>query len=86
MPIIPSRSYEKITTEAWADFRTGWKLSKKGNLWRNYEGKTLSVFKREGDAYYAWSIADNEGVRYSQGAFGTQQAALTNLGETVLDF
>jgi hypothetical protein len=60
------------------EFQAGFKRSKRGNLWRHYEGLTLCVFKRDDD-YFAWSISDADGPRYSPGAFEDEDEALASL-------
>lgn len=62
-----------------AEFESGFKRSRKGNLWRNYEGLTLTIFRRRGDDYYGWSIADSDGVRFSPGGCETEEDALSAL-------
>lgn len=59
-------------------FDNGFRRSKRGNLWRNWEGKTLTIFKRD-DGYFGWSIADNNGVRFSPGGYGSEAEAAGGL-------
>jgi hypothetical protein len=42
--------------EARAEFEAGFRRSRRGNLWRTWEGLTLTVFARD-DGRYAWCIA-----------------------------
>ena len=57
---------------------TAWQRSKRGNLWRTWEGLTLSIFRRRGvDDLYGWSIADEDGVRYSRESFDSEDDAMT---------
>lgn len=56
-----------------------WKRSKRGNLWRNWQGMTLTIFKRKGDGYYAWSIADVDGPRFSSCGYETEHEAIGEL-------
>jgi hypothetical protein len=69
--------------DAWEEFEDRWKRSRKGNLWKHWDGLTLTVFRREGDGWFAWSIADADGPRFSQAAYRTEEEALTALGETL---
>ena len=62
-------SYEDMAIAAWNDFCDGWKRSRKGNLWRLFDGKTLTIFCRE-DEYYGWCVADGKTTRFSSGGFG----------------
>ena len=56
-----------------------WKRSSKGNLWRNWAGKTVSVFARD-DNFFGYCIADMDGKRFSQGALETEEEAVESLG------
>lgn len=67
---------ERLRLAAMRDFRDGFKRSKRGNLWRNFRGLTLTVFRRAGDNWFAWSIADEEGPRYSPHAWETEEEAI----------
>ena len=71
--------------EALEEFRepSAWKRSKKGNLWRNWEGKTVSIFERDGDGYYGWCIADREGQRFSRHGAETEEDAMDDLAEAL---
>ncbi len=91
MPRIPSRDgdeHEIVLTEydareaAWSEFvdPSEWKRSKKGNLWRHYEGLTVTVFCRA-DGLYGWSVADSDDVRYSRRVCESEDAAMDALGE-----
>jgi hypothetical protein len=64
-----------------SQFEAGFRRSRKGNLWRNYRGLTVTIFQRSGDGYYAWSIADGEEVRYSSSAFETEEETIDALFE-----
>ncbi len=41
-------------------FLDGFSRSKRGNLWRHYRGLSLTVFRRQGDGWYAASLAFNK--------------------------
>lgn len=58
-----------------------WARSRKNNLWRNYENVTVSIFQRPSDGSFGWSIADDEGVRFSRGGFATEDDCMDGLGE-----
>jgi hypothetical protein len=79
MPPIARKSPFEI---AWEAFQAGFKRSAKGNLWRHYEGRTVCVFTRDDD-YYGWSIAGNEGTRFSRGGYETEEDALASLGDAL---
>ena len=58
-----------------------WQRSRKGNLWRKWEGLTVTVFYRL--RRYHWSIADEEGPRFSQGSYSGEAEAITALREAL---
>lgn len=61
-------------------FAAGFRRSKKGNIWRTWEGVTVTIFERA-EGFFRWSIADGDGVRYSPGAYETDGEALEMLAE-----
>jgi hypothetical protein len=73
-----------LCAEAWEVFQCGFRRSKKGNLWRNFEGDmTLTIFRRRGDDTYGWCVADEQGPRFSRRGFETEEAALFALAEAL---
>jgi hypothetical protein len=62
-------------------FRDGFQVSRKGNLWRTWRGRTLTVFRRA-DGDWAWCIHDGKAARYS-GAFADEAEAFDDLWEAV---
>jgi hypothetical protein len=56
-------------------FDAAFSRSRKGNLYRHWEDKTISVFRR-GDGRYLWSIAGASGVRYSSCSYEEEEDAL----------
>jgi hypothetical protein len=72
--------------KAWAErspfarFRAGFGRSKKGNLWRHYEGRNLTMFRRRDDSY-AWVIGDDleGGPQFSQDSWETEADAMEDL-------
>jgi len=66
--------------DARADFESGFQRSKRGNLWRNYAGVTVTIFQRKGDGFFAWCIADSGGTkRFSSGGYESEESALSAL-------
>ncbi len=65
--------------EAFAD-PAAWRRSRKGNLWRHYEGVTVSIFTRRDDMP-GWSIADADGTRFSHGGFFDEEEAMGDLAD-----
>jgi hypothetical protein len=63
---------------AMRQFEAGFTRSKAGNLWRKWDGDTVTVFKRHGR--YSWVIAtaDDE-KQYSPETFATEADALSRL-------
>ncbi len=59
--------------------RSLWKRSRKGNLYRHYEGATITIFKTD-DGDYRWSIAETEGeMTWSESEYATEEIALQEL-------
>lgn len=56
MPPIPQRRSERLA------FRDGFRRSRKGNLWRPWQGSTLVIFERD-DGWYGWLIAHPDGEK-----------------------
>lgn len=68
----------------WARFEepAAWRVSKRGNLWREWDGVTLTIFRH--GCRYRWSIADEEyGPRFSDQDYTTEEAAMVALGEAI---
>src|SRR4051812_13060872 len=63
-----------------AEFAAGFRRSRKGNLTREWEGLRLTIFRRKGDGCFGWSVADEEGPRFSPGGYETEEEALLALG------
>jgi hypothetical protein len=75
----PVKTQKAKRLQMWDEFKAGFRRSKKGNLWRNYEGVTLTVFRRPWDGGFGWSISDSEGPEFSPGGFEDEEDALEAL-------
>jgi len=62
---------------------TNWKRSQKGNLWRVYDGQTLTIFRRR-DRLFGWSIAGDDEVTFSPHGFGSEGQAMSALSDVVM--
>lgn len=83
-PLLPPRD---SGPEAVADreaFRSpaAWRRSKRGNLWRYWEGKTVTIFARP-QGGYAWCVVSGDDKWYSPGGFSTESEALDSVGEAI---
>lgn len=67
-----------LRVAAWLDFVAGFQRSRRGNLWRNWDGKTLTVFNRR-DGLWGWSIADRDGPRFSRRGHEDDESAMLAL-------
>jgi hypothetical protein len=66
-------------------FMTGFMRSKKGNLWRRWQGTSLTVFARK-DGKWSWVIVDESGPKFSRHAYAEKDDALAALFRAVQDF
>ena len=58
---------------------TAWKRSARGNWYCEWEGKTLTVFSREG--MFRWCIVDADGKRFSRQDYEEENDAKVALAE-----
>ncbi len=67
--------------EVWRDFErpSMWQRSRKGNLWREWDGVTLTIYRR--GRFFKYCVADGDNKRYSARAYKTEKEAMTELGE-----
>lgn len=82
MPTTKSHNeqQEDALLREWTEFDRGFRRSSKCNLWREYQGLTLSVFRRT-NGRYAWCIAEQGDERkYSPTSFDSEEDALYDLG------
>jgi hypothetical protein len=61
-----------------AEFAEGFKRNRKGNLWRHWEGKMVTVFRRD-DRFYGWCIASPAKRRFSSGRHDCEEDAMSGL-------
>jgi hypothetical protein len=65
--------------------RRAWLWSKKGNLWRKWGDKTLTIFRRK-DGRFGYVYHDGEEPHYSQDGYETEDDAISALREAVTDW
>lgn len=54
-----------------------WRRSEKGNLWaRLRDNRTVCVFRRERDEMFAYSVANEDGPRYSREVYESEAEAV----------
>ena len=72
------REVERVVAEM-EEFQEpdNWKISRKGNLWREWNGVTLTVFQQ--GRFFRWSIASPEGVDYSPRSYETVEETAEEL-------
>ena len=68
----------------WEEFSaaSAWRRASRGNLWREWEGETITVFERPAGSFN-WSVADEDGPRYSREVFDDEDDAMMALCEEV---
>ena len=59
---------------------SSWKISRRGNLWREWDDLIVSVFERS-DLLLGWSIANSEEGQFSRDGFESEEEAKTALFE-----
>jgi hypothetical protein len=72
---------EQSERERFADLRC-WQRTRKGNLWRLYEGVTLTIFERS-DGWYGWCCADGDGPEFSPHGFESEAEAIDDLADAL---
>jgi hypothetical protein len=77
------REEPEAATGTWEDFLIGFRRSRRGNLWRDWQGATLTVFPRGGA--FCWCFCDREGPRYSPERYGTETEAVRALWGALQD-
>ncbi|MSR55050.1 MAG: hypothetical protein EXS09_17435 [Gemmataceae bacterium] len=60
------------------EFEAGFRSSRKGNYWRRWEGRTLTIFRRD-DNTFSWVIAGDDGPRFSPSKYETEVEAMSSL-------
>jgi hypothetical protein len=65
-----------------AEFVAGFRRSRRGNLWRSWQGATLTVFERRGGGY-GWCVASDAGTEFAQDDADTEADALDALAYTL---
>ena len=81
MPLNDKRKEELRCTRIdalYEVFVSGFRRSKRGNLWRLYDGATVSVFSRD-DGFFGWCVAGGEEKRYSRSGYETEEEAMSAL-------
>jgi hypothetical protein len=72
--------FAEYMARAREEFEAGFRRNLRGNLSRSWEGKTVTVFRRDGSEKFRWSIADsNEPVTYSRCAYDCEADALSGM-------
>lgn len=68
----------------WTKFESPseWRRSKKGNLWRRWEGMLLTIIKRNEDCF-GWCVAEDDETQFSSDTFDTESDAMSDLGDAV---
>jgi hypothetical protein len=60
------------------EFVQGFQKSRRGNLWRRWNGVTLTVYQ-QGSGYYGFCIASEEGPQFSARSYETEAECLDAL-------
>ena len=85
MPLSPKRQAELALRRCRRrDFLRDWDRSKKGNLWREFDGLILTIFESKFDIGYSYCIANNNEVTFSQEYYRSEDAAKQALAKRLL--
>jgi hypothetical protein len=77
---IRRRQREAAALAEWDQFETGFKRSRRGSLWRHYDGVRVTVFKYR-DGRYGWCIAmEGDYERFSKTGYESETDAIRALG------
>jgi hypothetical protein len=68
-----------LGTARYAEFAAGFRRSRKGNLWRPFQGVTLTVFAHPVDGSYHWCLSDGDGPRYGERGYDEEEEAMRDL-------
>lgn len=79
MPRIGQPTRKQNGAKQWSEFESGFRRSRRGNLWRTYDGVTVTIFRREGGSF-GWCIAvADDDKRFSSFAYETEEEAMESL-------
>lgn len=84
----PDREQQRVNRALarWAEFDdpTQWKVSRKGNRYRPWEDRVVTICPCSfAPGRWSWCIADDLGTRFSRSTYATQEEAQRALGETL---
>ncbi|MGC1274343.1 MAG: hypothetical protein WBC44_11605 [Planctomycetaceae bacterium] len=87
MPRLPAPldPVVELAMAQWAEYknRDHWQRSRRGNLYRHWDGATVTIFKRS-DGWYGWCVSDTDGTQFSRGGYATKADAIHAAGEDSL--
>lgn len=61
-----------------------WRRSARGNLVRQFDGSTLTVFKRRGEWWWCIATGEEEETKFSPQGYETEEDALYALAEVTV--
>lgn len=83
MPLIGELTAKQIES-VFSDFESGFHRSRRGNLWREFEGSNVTVFKSKYGAF-AWCISSgDDDVEFSPENFATEREAIDSVAVELL--
>jgi hypothetical protein len=71
----------EMLRRAYVEFEGPFKRSTRGNLWRHYDGRILTVFSR--GERYCWSIKNGDETSYSPESYETEEDAMSALAHVM---
>jgi hypothetical protein len=80
--VISPDEADQIIKAAECEFANpeNWKRSRKGNLWRTWQGITVTVFRNRFGGY-GWCAHDGREPQYSRGRFEDEEEAVMDAAD-----
>jgi hypothetical protein len=69
------KEYQEFCRTTWEQFVAGFRRSQNGDLWREFEGKGVTVFRHR-DGTYGWSIDEGGEVSFSSDRYEDEESAM----------
>jgi hypothetical protein len=85
MPRIGEPTWQQQIEAALSEFAAGFRRSRRGNLWREYDDAVVTVFGTD-DEQFGWCIARDGQTQFSKSRFETEDEAIDSLWSELTAF